>query len=428
MKKKSGIIRLIIVSIVIIMVKVWGYDDSSSPVSQSPSYIFVKKWGTEGEGDGQFGGIYWASGTTFIITDEVIENLKDKIDDEKLKILETMKDKKFNKHDADELSSILYDLKFTGIEIYMIQKASALKKLSDYEIADGLCNRLDKIVNGPLYIALDKSDNVYVSDFYNNIIQKFDSDGRFIVKWYGVAYPYGITVDLAGYIYVVDNQSHRIQKFDSDGRFILKWGSEGLSDSQFYDPTGIVADSEGYIYVLDYSTAFEFNHEFPIKSCLKKFDSNGNFIMKMFVTVPNVNAITIDPMNHIFLANCDNGLSDIFKYKLIESELLIKGDLYSLLVKNEEWHLYKENIEFKGRVKLVIDSESNLFVLDKKGSCVYKFNPDGKLLTKWGSFGSNEGQFNRPEAIAVDSKGNVYVMDTGNYRIQKFAPKMKEDS
>src|SRR4030042_1741132 len=43
-----------------------------------------------------------------------------------------------------------------------------------------------------------------------------------------------------------------------------------------------------------------------------------------------------------------------------------------------------------------------------------------QFVTKWGSPGSGDGQFNYPAGVAVDSSGNVYVADLGNHRIQKF--------
>ncbi|GAB6286295.1 MAG: hypothetical protein STSR0009_24960 [Methanoregula sp.] len=42
------------------------------------------------------------------------------------------------------------------------------------------------------------------------------------------------------------------------------------------------------------------------------------------------------------------------------------------------------------------------------------------FITKWGTYGSGNGQFKNPDGVAVDSSGNVYVMDQYNNRIQKF--------
>jgi PKD repeat protein len=50
------------------------------------------------------------------------------------------------------------------------------------------------------------------------------------------------------------------------------------------------------------------------------------------------------------------------------------------------------------------------------------FDGSGTFLTKWGSFGSGEGEFNEPWGVTVDSAGNAYVSDGRNHRIQVFAP------
>ncbi|HLN97228.1 MAG TPA: hypothetical protein VK208_01980 [Pyrinomonadaceae bacterium] len=42
---------------------------------------------------------------------------------------------------------------------------------------------------------------------------------------------------------------------------------------------------------------------------------------------------------------------------------------------------------------------------------MFKFGPDGKFMTRFGSDGDQPGQFRAPSAIAVDGKGRVYVSD-----------------
>jgi glucose/arabinose dehydrogenase len=44
------------------------------------------------------------------------------------------------------------------------------------------------------------------------------------------------------------------------------------------------------------------------------------------------------------------------------------------------------------------------------------------FVSKWGTFGTDEGQFNFPMDVAVASDGSVYVADMVNHRIQKFLP------
>ena len=51
---------------------------------------------------------------------------------------------------------------------------------------------------------------------------------------------------------------------------------------------------------------------------------------------------------------------------------------------------------------------------------VKKFSLQGDYLSKFGSRGSGDGQFYRPQGLCFNSKGLLYVVDNDNYRIQVF--------
>ena len=64
-----------------------------------------------------------------------------------------------------------------------------------------------------------------------------------------------------------------------------------------------------------------------------------------------------------------------------------------------------------------------VFVADKRSTNFQVFDKNGKFISKFGSKGKQDGQFKRPEDLAIDPEGNVFVADTGNSRIQVFGTK-----
>jgi DNA-binding beta-propeller fold protein YncE len=45
--------------------------------------------------------------------------------------------------------------------------------------------------------------------------------------------PHSIDIDKEGNVYVTVTGNNMIQKYDSDGNYVLKWGEEGSNDGQF---------------------------------------------------------------------------------------------------------------------------------------------------------------------------------------------------
>jgi DNA-binding beta-propeller fold protein YncE len=212
----------------------------------------------------------------------------------------------------------------------------------------------------PYDVAVDGSGNLYVADTNNHRIQKFDSNGNFLLKWGtqgtgdGQFYtPESIAVDGSGNVYVTETSNHRIQKFDSNGNFLLKWGSYGGGNGQFTGPNRLAVDSSGNVYAIDRYT-----------SRVQKFDSNGVYLAK--------------------------------------------------------WGSYGSGDGQSNRPNdVAVDASGNCYVVDTLNHRILKFDSNGNFLTKWGSNGAGPGQFFWPDGVAVDGSGNVYITDQ-YHRVQKF--------
>jgi len=63
----------------------------------------------------------------------------------------------------------------------------------------------------------------------------------------------------------------------------------------------------------------------------------------------------------------------------------------------------------------------NIYVADEGNNRIQKFTSDGQFLTKWGEFGTGDGEFISPSGIAIDDSNYVYVVDS-HHGVQKFTP------
>ncbi|MGQ9609157.1 MAG: virginiamycin B lyase family protein [bacterium] len=80
-----------------------------------------------------------------------------------------------------------------------------------------------------------------------------------------------------------------------------------------------------------------------------------------------------------------------------------------------------ENGQFNSPYGIALDNEGNIYIADTDNNRIQVFSSDGKFLRSWGTYGSDDGQLIYPKGVSVDKLGNVYVVDSGNHRIQKFS-------
>ncbi len=114
----------------------------------------------------------------------------------------------------------------------------------------------------PLDVAVD-GDRIYVCDVAENEIEVLDRESGEVITKIGETgpengqfqWPTRLTLDAAGNLYVTDFLNFRVQKFDRSGNFVKQIGELGTFPGAMPRPKGIAVDRDGYLYTVD--AAFE---------------------------------------------------------------------------------------------------------------------------------------------------------------------------
>jgi len=129
-------------------------------------------------------------------------------------------------------------------------------------------------LDSPAGIAVGPDGSIYVTDDYNFRVQRFTPDGRVLKVWGqkgkvnsvisalnvllpedlegSFYYPARLTVGPDHRIYVADSYNNRIQVFTEEGKFVRKWGGMGLRGGRFRVASGLAFDRGGRLYIADF--------------------------------------------------------------------------------------------------------------------------------------------------------------------------------
>ena len=93
----------------------------------------------------------------------------------------------------------------------------------------------------------------------------------------------------------------------------------------------------------------------------------------------------------------------------------------SSLMKTEKTAFAIQPKGYDRALRVALNTQNELYVLDAERGRVHKFGADGEKMTVFGRYGAGDGEFDTDAAdIAIDARGNVLIADTGNHRIVRF--------
>ena len=170
-------------------------------------------------------------------------------------------------------------------------------------------------------VALDNSENIYVTDASNHEVRVFSRAGKPLRAFgtHDLERPAGIAIDRTrGLVYVVDggkqgSQKHRVLVYQLEGRFVRELGPTkgtpglGSDDGQFHFPTYVAVDREGSVYVAD-----------TLNFRIQVFDAEGRFKTHLGEggdgpgTFSRLKGLALDGFGNLYAVDAGHGVVQIF--------------------------------------------------------------------------------------------------------------------
>ncbi len=276
------------------------------------------------------------------------------------------------------------EMEFKGHEEYQVEA-----ELSPFAYEPDFCFGSWGSGNGqfdhPWDLTLDEDGNIYVADYSNSRLQKFDPSGNFLFKLDTNFKPTGIK-------YSPYNQRlYLVLQNDPSGAlywYNLSLSLLGSNSLGLNLPLFMGVDSSGNLYIADAGNA-----------SVVKTDENGNLITSW--TVERTGSFPMDAEpgqdGKVYVSAC--GIDKVIVYSSSGNK----------------------EMEFSTVIDcpagIAVDRMGHVYVTAEQEHRVYKFLPDGTYVLDFGERGGGRGQFYVPSGIALDEDGKIYVADSKNHRI-----------
>jgi sugar lactone lactonase YvrE len=243
------------------------------------------------------------------------------------------------------------------------------------------------LLNAPVGVATDASNNVYIADVNNNVIRVINYNTKVISNYAGTStagfsgdagaatsatlkLPTGVATDKSGNVYIADAGNNRIRMVNASTKIISTiagTGTAGFSGdgaaataALLSNPTAVAADGSGNVYFIDKGNAR-----------VRRIDASTKFISTVLSNGHVLTGIATDASGNIYV-------SDSTAFSVLQ---LAAGTYTAKTI---------------------------------AGTGVAGYSGDGGA--------SASAQLNYPAGLAVDASGNVYVADVKNNVIRKFLP------
>lgn len=260
-------------------------------------------------------------------------------------------------------------------------------------------------LGNPAGIVLDKSGNIYIADYYNNVVRKVTKSTGIITTIAGNGYdaetnmggysgdggqataaelflPTSVALDSLGNIYIADYFNNRIRMVNASTGIITTVAGNGTgafsgdggqaTAAELYQPSGVVIDHSGNLYIAD---------------------AKNNRIRKVVLSTGIISTVA---GNGTAAYSGDGGQATAAELDYPQG--------------------------------LAVDDTGNIFITDWGNSCIRKVRIRTGVITTVAGNGNaaymgdggqaTAAELNYPIDVKLDSIGNLYIADALNHRLR----------
>ena len=290
----------------------------------------------------------------------------------------------------------------------------------------------------PQGLTIDSKNTIWVAGFHGHNVVHYSVDGVFLGEWkdndikpYSFAELEGATVGKNGRLYVTDFWNQLVQVFDRYGDFYSMWGERGQGNGALFNfPRFSTTNDAGEIYIDD-------DHE------VRRFDSEGNFLSRSdWINFPG--GMDIDSSGNVWVTGREENTlrkytADLNLLKVVNGTQIflglnaptgvaispINGHIYvtdkkrhRILVLDQNgnylssWGSFgQEHGQFRAPAGITIDSRGLIYVSEATNQRIQVFTPDGGYLYSWDAPGIAGKQPARIWELALDGDYFLYGPD-----------------
>lgn len=247
-------------------------------------------------------------------------------------------------------------------------------------------------LSGPSLMTIDASGNIYVANYNNGTISKYNSSGTYIGKFgtgKTLTNPEGIVFDSAGNAYVEDTGAGAVYKYNSSGVY------QSTIITGLNHPLGISIDPSNNLYIATYV------YTFPYTSSVTKYSTSGTLIS-------NLNNAQMDQSDGV----ATDGSGNIYVLNRAQDAT---GTNKGYVTKYNSAGVYQGIFSsgYEDPLAISVDPSGNVFVADSHNNQVKIYSSTGVLLNTISGFNDVEG-------FVADANGNLYVSDFTNNTVKEY--------